>query len=150
MLEVIFLFAEKVVSGHRKLFTNLFWLPQIANLETRANNKDNIPFWHFRNEDSSKENTVFCYPNCIWLKLKNSQRWKEFLCLMEKKTCPTEPKRNSPFLLFSQGMIKAGRGGEGMHNPYWFGWILSIWITPLLCPGKQQEKLCSFAEGHYA
>ena len=52
MLEVNFLFAEKVISGLGKLFTNLFWLRQIANLETRANKKENIPFWHFRNEDA--------------------------------------------------------------------------------------------------
>lgn len=59
MLEVNFLFAEKVISGHRKLFTDSFWRPQIANLETRANKKDNIPFWHFRNEDSLQKKTGF-------------------------------------------------------------------------------------------
>lgn len=59
MLKVNFLFAEKVIPGHRKLFTDLFGLPRRANLETRANTKDNIPFWHFRNEKCLQKEMVF-------------------------------------------------------------------------------------------
>lgn len=61
MLEVIlvffFLFAENAISGRRKLGTNLIWLSQIANLDTRENKKDNSPFWHFSNEDSLQKET---------------------------------------------------------------------------------------------
>lgn len=73
-----FLFAVKVISGCRKIFTDLFWLPQKANLETRASKTVNIPFWHFRNEESLQKKTqFFCYPDCICLELKDSQGWKE-------------------------------------------------------------------------
>lgn len=57
MLEANFLFAENVISGHRKLFRNWFWLSQIANLETTASKKTHTFFWHFRNKDSLPKKT---------------------------------------------------------------------------------------------
>lgn len=67
MLEVNFVFAEKVIPGHRKLFTNLFGLPQRSNLETRANKKDNIPFWHFRNEKCLQKEMGFSVTQMVFV-----------------------------------------------------------------------------------
>lgn len=65
--QFFFLFTEKVISERIKLFTNLFWLPQITNQKTRANKKDNIPLWHFQNEVSFQKKTGFSVNQIIFV-----------------------------------------------------------------------------------
>lgn len=108
------LFTVKVISGCRKIFTNLFWLPQLIWKQEQI--RQIISYFVILEMKSLfKRKGGFSVIQIVFvLSLRISKDEKNFT-LNGKQKFSTEPKRNSASLLFSEGMTK--RAGK---------WIISI------------------------